>query len=269
VRRPVALLLTVAAAGAGHFALGRRRRAVLWIVAFQVLIFTWAALLTTTPIGGLLWVAVILASWLAVLVDVLVVARSVVVPRWFMVGSAAVVLLGLITLEREAIRRYVTRAYTVPSSAMRPALEAGDYFLADKTAYRRTDPRRGDITVFRYPRDPGRTFVMRVIGLPGERMALRGRDVRINGASIAEPYVAYVVAAPSDCRYAYGCSEIVVPTESYFVMGDNRDNSLDSRYWGFVPRHMILGRASVIYWSVDPRDSSIRFRRIASNLRVI
>lgn len=266
MRRATAFILTLATPGIGHLALGRRRRAGHWIVAFQTLIVAWAVLVITMPIGSLLSVVVILVLWLAALIDVLVVARSTIVPRWFVVGGAAVVFLGLINLEGAAIRHFVTRAYTVPASSMRPTLEAGDYFLADKTAYRRGDPRRGDIIVFAYPPDPRRTFVKRVVALPGERVLLRGRQVFVNGSPIVEPYLPPATMPSPVCAYAYGCLEILVPADSYFVLGDNRENSQDSRFWGFIPRRTIFGRAAVIYWSIDPTDRTLRTRRIGTSL---
>jgi len=149
---------------------------------------------------------------------------------------------------------------------MSPALEHGDYFFVDKATYHRGDPRRGDIVVFDYPRDPRRTFVMRVVGLPGERILLQGRDVVVNGAVLPEPYVAFAMTDAPACGYQYGCSETVVPADSYFVLGDNRDNARDSRVWGFVARGAIRGRASVIYWSWDSAQHSLRMRRIARTL---
>jgi signal peptidase I len=116
--------------------------------------------------------------------------------------------------------------------------------------------RRGDIVVFKYPDQPDRDFIKRVIGLPGETIELRNKKVYVNGNPLEEPYVHFLEAAHGssevtsfDVRERYG--PVTVPANQYFVMGDNRDNSQDSRYWGFLPRHYIKGKALMIYWSYE------------------
>jgi signal peptidase I len=118
------------------------------------------------------------------------------------------------------------------------------------------EPRRGDIVVFKYPDEPERDFIKRVIGLPGETLELRNKKVFVNGQPLEEPYVHFLEPASNsqevtsfDVRERYG--PVRVPDGQYFVMGDNRDNSQDSRYWGFLPRSYIKGRALMIYWSYD------------------
>jgi signal peptidase I len=118
------------------------------------------------------------------------------------------------------------------------------------------DIRRGDIVVFKYPDEPERDFIKRVVGLPGETLELRNKKVYINGQPLDEPYVHFLEAAHNsgevtsfDVRERYG--PVQVPEGQYFVMGDNRDNSQDSRYWGFLPGGHIKGKALMIYWSYD------------------
>jgi signal peptidase I len=113
---------------------------------------------------------------------------------------------------------------------------------------------RGDVVVFKYPEDPERDFIKRIIGLPGETIEVRGARVLINGTALTEPYAHYLLphdpnAATNDGdpREQYG--PVAVPARHYFAMGDNRDNSQDSRYWGFLPAHYVKGRALMIYWS--------------------
>jgi signal peptidase I len=119
--------------------------------------------------------------------------------------------------------------------------------------------RRGDVIVFKYPDEPDRDFIKRVIGLPGETLEVREKKVYINGTPLDEPYAHYLqpVTTPSefhevtsfDVRDRYG--PVTVPANHLFVMGDNRDNSQDSRYWGFLPRENIKGKALIIYWSYE------------------
>jgi signal peptidase I len=177
---------------------------------------------------------------------------------------------------------FVVQAFRVPSESMEKTLLAGDFLLADKVhladggvwswilPYRIV--RRGDIIVFHYPVDPSTYFVKRVIGIPGDRIHLQNKLVYVNGAALTESYASHEFQdhdsfrdnfprggrLPSNVKEPWGSelrqylsgADLVVPPGRYFVMGDNRDQSLDSRYWGFVPRGNIMGRPLVIYLSV-------------------
>jgi signal peptidase I len=166
------------------------------------------------------------------------------------------------------VRTWAVQAFKIPTGSMENNLLIGDHLLVNKfvfgpsaTSLERTllpmrDIRRGDIVVFKYPDEPERDFIKRVIGLPGETLELRNKKVYINGQPLDEPYVHFLDAAHNaqevtsfDVRERYG--PVKVPDGQYFVMGDNRDNSQDSRYWGFLPRGYIKGRALMIYWSYD------------------
>jgi len=169
------------------------------------------------------------------------------------------------------IRTFVVQAFKIPTGSMEPNLLVGDHLLVNKFVFSPTSSaverglmptrqiRRGDIVVFKFPTDPERDFIKRVIGLPGETVELKNRVIYINGRPIDEPYAHYLPRQESttlgevtsdDVREHYGPE--TVPTGSLFVMGDNRDNSQDSRYWGFLPRDNIKGEALLIYWSYDP-----------------
>ena len=166
------------------------------------------------------------------------------------------------------VRTWVVQAFKIPTGSMENNLLIGDHLLVNKfvsgpsaTAFERSvlpmrEPRRGDIVVFKYPDEPERDFIKRVIGLPGETLELRNKKVYINGQPLEEPYVHFLEAGSEgqevtsfDVRERYG--PVRIPDGQYFVMGDNRDNSQDSRYWGFLPRHYIKGKALMIYWSYD------------------
>ncbi|MBI2153450.1 MAG: signal peptidase I [Candidatus Rokubacteria bacterium] len=169
------------------------------------------------------------------------------------------------------IRTFVVQAFTIPSGSMVPTLQVGDYILVNKFLYGAEipftnlglpairHPRRGDIMVFKYPWDEKRDFIKRVIGLPGEEVYIKGRTVYVNGTPQNEPYAVYNDATPH-AGTEYGPS--VVPPDSYFMMGDNRDNSQDSRYWGFLKRDKIRGKAFIIYWSWDGDGHWLRWRRL-------
>jgi signal peptidase I len=134
----------------------------------------------------------------------------------------------------------VAQAYMVEQYSMQPTLLPHDRVLVNKFVYRLGEPRRGDIVVLRYPRDRGRNYIKRIVAVPGDRIEIREGHLRVNGTQIEEFYING--SATGD----YGPE--VAPDGSYFVLGDNRNNSEDSRAFGFVKRDLIVGRATVIYW---------------------
>ena len=166
------------------------------------------------------------------------------------------------------VRTWVVQAFKIPTGSMENNLLIGDHLLVNKFVFGPTassierallpvrDVRRGDVVVFKYPDEPERDFIKRVIGLPGETLELRAKKVYIDGQPLDEPYVHFLEPASEsqevtsfDVRERYG--PVRVPENQFFVMGDNRDNSQDSRYWGFLPRDYVKGKALVIYWSYD------------------
>ncbi len=142
---------------------------------------------------------------------------------------------------------FVMQGFCVSGECMEPHLYTGERVLANKLSYRLGGPARGDIVIFDYPKDPREVYVKRVIGLPGETVAMQGGQIVINGAALSEPYKTF--AAHGDMA-----ARTIGPNE-YFVMGDNRDVSDDSRYWGDLPRHDIIGRAVACYW--PPRQCQV------------
>ncbi|WP_029551190.1 signal peptidase I [Thermocrinis jamiesonii] len=171
------------------------------------------------------------------------------------------------------IRTFVAQAYNIPSGSMKPTLLVGDFILVNKLVYRFSEPQRGDIVVFKYPIDPRIDFIKRIIGIPGDVIEIRDNQVFINGEPAKlvkiekskEDHFTKIISEetlPGGVRYRVQFYEeavfskrdfgpIKVPPGHYFVMGDNRDNSEDSRYWGFLPRENIVGKAFVIYFSGD------------------
>jgi len=188
--------------------------------------------------------------------------------------------IGIAILLALVIRTLVVQAFTIPSGSMMDSLLVGDYILVNKFLYGAelpltewrvpglSTPHRGDIIVFKYPQDEKRDFIKRIIGTPGDVVQVRGRQVFVNGKALDEPYVRRVDAPPvhggdlTFCGFAYGCDPTTVPPDSYFVMGDNRDNSQDSRYWGFVKQEKIKGKAFLIYWSWDADRHWVRWPRL-------
>ena len=158
------------------------------------------------------------------------------------------------------LRTFVGEASVVPTGSMEHTVLVGDHILLDKLLYGPEVPltnwrlprwkaiRRGDIVVFRYPRDPSQTFIKRVAAVGGDRLEVRDGVVYLNSRPIAEPYAVHQRASRSEPEHV---GPMVVPPNSLFVMGDNRDNSSDSRDWGFVPVNNVMGEPMFVYWSYD------------------
>jgi signal peptidase I len=172
------------------------------------------------------------------------------------------------------VRTWAVQAFKIPTGSMENNLLIGDHLLVNKFVFGPTtgaverailpmrDIRRGDIAVFKYPDEPERDFIKRVIGLPGETVELRNKKVYINGQPLEESYVHFLEPAHNaqevtsfDVRERYG--PVQVPSDQYFVMGDNRDNSQDSRYWGFLPREYVKGKALFVYFSFGEEGSGL------------
>jgi len=185
------------------------------------------------------------------------------------------------------IRTFVVQAFKIPTGSMEENLLIGDHLLVNKFVFGPTASalerillptgtiRRDDVIVFKYPEEPDRDFIKRVIGLPGETVELRDKQVYINGRKLDEPYVHFLQPPDGqselqevtsfDVRRNYG--PVTVPVNQYFVMGDNRDNSQDSRYWGFLPRELVKGKALVIYWSYEAERSDYQESGAGATLR--
>ncbi len=190
----------------------------------------------------------------------------------------------------------LVQAFVIPTGSMEDTLRIGDHLLVDKLAYSPSGPisrhilpyndvKRGDIIVFRYPVDIRQTFVKRAIGVPGDHLRLVDKQLILNGKRVNEPYVyhkteyvdSYRDNFPSEPNVHVAESamdmlmhhveggEVVVPPNTVFAMGDNRDSSLDSRYWGFVPRENIIGKPLIIYWSYDAPTEALADPSISIN----
>ena len=184
---------------------------------------------------------------------------------------------------------FILQPSRIPSQSMEPTVHVGDFLLIDKQSYAPSGwldhvlppavIRRGDLAVFHYPGDPSIHLIKRVVGLPGDSIRMRNGSVLINGQPLPEPYAFYSDARPNDFRDNFPSlreadpnvdpqwwiqmrrsihqGELIVPAGSYFMLGDNRNQSDDSRYWGFVPRSAIVGRPLVVYFTMHP-DEGVR-----------
>lgn len=174
------------------------------------------------------------------------------------------------------IRTFIVQAFKIPSGSMEDTLAIGDHILVSKFIYgtkipftdnrilKLRDPRRGDVIVFEYPEDPSKDFIKRVIGVPGDEIMEINKKVYVNGTPYENPHEVHkekeILAKEQNPRDNFG--PVRVPENSYFVMGDNRDRSYDSRFWGFVKNSKIKGLAFIKYWSWDSEHFRVRFKNI-------
>ncbi len=175
------------------------------------------------------------------------------------------------------VRTFVVQAFRIPSASMEPSLLVGDHLLVDKQVFSpsagpleaallgKRRVARGDVAVFKFPEDPARDFVKRVIGLPGERVEIRAKAVWIDGRRLEEPWARFTAPplSPHDPEYTLRSEHLrddwgpaTVPPGHLLVLGDNRDNSRDSRYWGFLREDQVKGRALVVYWSAAAHEDT-------------
>ena len=182
----------------------------------------------------------------------------------------SIVVAALIAL---VVRSFVIQAYKIPSGSMEPTLLVGDHLLVNRMSYvikmPFTDtllfatgkPARGDIIVFRYPEDPSKDYIKRVIATEGEKVEIRNKVIYVNGNKMQDPWGRFRPDPGSRSFIPFvdkdNMNPAVVPKDSYFVMGDNRDNSLDSRYWGYVNKKHLVGKALIIYFSWDSNAMNV------------
>jgi signal peptidase I len=174
------------------------------------------------------------------------------------------------------IRTFIVQAFKIPSGSMEDTLAIGDHILVSKFIYgmkipftdtrflKIRDPKRGDVMVFEYPEDPSKDFIKRVIGTPGDTVEVKDKKVYVNGTLYENPHEVHKEPEiiPKEQNPRDNMGPVKVPADSYFMMGDNRDRSYDSRFWGFVKYDKIKGLAFIKYWSWDNEHFRVRWRNI-------
>jgi signal peptidase I len=203
--------------------------------------------------------------------------------EWAKVASLAVVLFLF-------VRAFFVEAYKIPSGSMERTIFAGDFLLVNKLVYgapvpftgyrlpRVETPARGDIVVFEWPKDRRKNLIKRLAGLPGDTLAMRHGVLYVNGAARPEAYAVHTEPGSDPTYDAHPSRDnwgpLTVPAGQYFVLGDNRDNSLDSRFWGFVPDSLLRGRPMVVYYSYTPDSATpaawvtrVRWARLGTRVR--
>ncbi len=174
------------------------------------------------------------------------------------------------------IRTFVVQAFKIPSGSMEPTLEIGDHILVNKFLYGIKipftswnllpfqNPKRGDVVVFIYPLDRDKDFIKRVVGVAGDTVRIVNKKLYLNGAEVTDRHAVYKedTIFPGEMQKRDNFGPITVPPGMIFVLGDNRDRSLDSRFWGFVPLNDVRGKAFIIYWSWDSQRTTLRWNRL-------
>lgn len=199
--------------------------------------------------------------------------RKTAIREW----SEAIIIAILIAL---FIRTFVVQAFKIPSGSMKPTLQIGDHLLVNKFTYgikipftRKTliplnDPKREDIVVFIYPVERTKDFIKRVVGIAGDTVEIKDKKIYLNGSPYNDGHGVYTdrILFPASIQPRDNFGPVTVPAGHIFVMGDNRDQSYDSRFWGFVNLRDALGKAFIIYWSWDKTNNDVRWSRMGSIL---
>lgn len=202
--------------------------------------------------------------------------RDLVKKSWFREYGESIIIAFVIAM---VVRTFVIQAFKIPSGSMEPTLLIGDHLLVSKFSYGIripyrvfgiylpgggttlipiSSPKRGDVVVFVFPEDHSKDFIKRVIGLPGETIEIVGEKIIVDGKRVADPwgvYQGHQAGLIGQIQEHFG--PVKVPPNAYFMMGDNRDHSYDSRFWGFVDRRFIEGKALILYWSWDYTASGL------------
>jgi len=279
-RKPwVAGVLTLVTRGLGHLYAGNPGRGIVLFVMEQLAYISFAfSAAAFTPDIYFLAVAILLNLGYTVFCvrDAVLIANLnkdtyLLKPynRWyFYVGYLILLSLCISTPISAGLKANLIKAYKLPSGAMEPTLLIGDHVLIDRTKSGRL-PKRGDIIVFEYPEDPTKDFIKRVVAVEKDTVEVRDKQLLVNGKEMIEPYIVHsepeTIPAAQNRRDYFGPQ--VVPPGCYFTMGDNRDRTYDSRFWGAVPKAKVRGVVKSIYWSWDKEKRAVRWDRIGVKIR--
>jgi len=214
--------------------------------------------------------SVIFVYRIAIAADAIVVARRIRATytahrfnKWYVYIALLALALGFNSLIGNYIKSSYVQAFKLPSESMQPTLLVGDHVLVDKRASA-LDLQRGDLIVFKYPKDPTKDFMKRVVAIGGDKLEIRDKVLFVNDKPQNEPYVLHsepnIMPKQQDPRDNFG--PIIVPAQSYFVLSDNRDRGMDSRFYGVVDKTLIKGKLLAIYWSWNKTNRAVRWERI-------
>lgn len=270
--------LTLFTMGLGHVYCGELKRGIIFFILHFIIINLSFLLLKFYPSLTNLGIvaSLLLMFFLVCLIDALIISKRKLFSynlksynKWYV--YIAIILVFVILprpLTRSYIKENIAKTFYIPAGSMTPTLLIGDMLLAKMDPISKSNINKGEIIIFKYPEDPSRVFVKRVIATEGEKLSIQNKQVLVNNINLDEPYVINsdprILSNDSIPRDNFG--SVIVPEKSFFVMGDNRDESYDSRFWGFVKQSDIIGKAALLFWSWDNINKKIRWDRIGEKL---
>lgn len=273
----ITFLLSLFCPGLGHMYIGLLRKGIILATIGALYIHLLSLGLMGMTFESLaMYVIIAIAYFIYIIVDSVITAfrkqdyQLKQYNNWRFYVSFAILTLCLNVGSSAVSKRYgALEAFKTPSGSMMGTLLVGDHLIADRTYPGAAAPTRGDIIIFRYPMDPRKNFIKRVIATGGDTVEIVDKRVRLNGLFIPEPYALHTDSAVLDAAEGRrdNIPPATVPEGSVFVLGDNRDDSHDSRYWGFVEDKDIKAKALYIYWSWNTVTSTPRFKRIGALIR--
>lgn len=274
----IAVLFTILTTGLGHIYCGRVKRGIIFILIPITATVTAFLVLKVYPSFLLLisFLTICIIYLIYCIFDVIKIAQKQSVHyetkkfnRWYIYLALYTIVIAIPQpLSGEYIKQNIVQAFKIPSGSMIPTLQIGDMLLAKTDKESKSNINRGDLIIFKYPMDRTKIYIKRVIAIEGETISIKDKKVSINHSIFNEPYIINTdsrifkqTKTPRD-----NMAPIEVPANSFFVMGDNRDNTHDSRFWGFVKELDIIGKPTILYWSWDKKAFKIRFNRIGKSL---
>jgi len=276
-RKPwLAGVLTIFSLGLGHLYTGEAKKGIMLFFIAQFLFVISFLSFFYAPIGPMIFISLGVVFVIFCIFDAVKLSKEHKLfyavkkyNKWYVYLLYCVVASFLVHPIVEATsKRNIAQTYKIPSGAMKPTLQIGDHIIADKLIYKNSEPKRGDVIIFPFPEDPSRDFIKRVVAVGGETIEAVNKQIFVNGMILREPYVVHADSHifPKNGQPRDNFGPLKVPDDSLFVMGDNRDQSYDSRFWGFVKKSSIRGKAINIYWSWDEESSIIRWKRIGKKI---
>lgn len=270
----IAAILTFLTIGLGHIYSGELKKGVLFYIGQYLVLVLCISLLYFFPSFIILMGALLIwpTYFLYCLIDAIRIAQKgrpfyqvKSFNRWYLylivVICTSFVIQPVIS---NSIKVHMIQAYQIPAGSLKPTLLVGDQILSKKGLALKKGLHKGEMIIFPYPEDPSKEYIKRIIAVGGDEIEIKNKKVLINGDQIEEPYVIHLDSRilPGGLSTRDNLQTVKVPEDSVFVLGDNRDNSHDSRFWGFVKKSSVTGKASIIYWSWDRENSNIRWDRI-------
>ncbi len=265
-------LLSLLYCGLGQFYCGRPKRGILLaVVLYPFLILFWYFFLIPLPMINIALPFVLFCFFYYLVVhDAVKLARKInhsQEPQPFNKWYFYILFIGISFIANEtistSIKYHVLQSYKIPSKSMEPFIVKGDHIIVEKWFSKREGLHRGDVIVFPFPKDETRAFIKRVVGLPGEKLKIKNQRIFINGQALDESYAFHSEPVKNEPIYLRdNLDQIVIPEGMLFVLGDNRENSQDSRYFGFIEVSKVMGKVKMLYWSYDKEESQVRWNRI-------